>query len=654
MNLSTGDIWNTPTEDYTELFLGGRGIAAKIYWDEVAPQTHAFDPDNRLIFITGPIGGVPGFAGSRWQVCGKSPIHNQFSYCNLGGSWGAHLKFAGYDSIVVSGKSDKLVYLHIDDDQVEISDADHLSGKGAIDCRDELKKYLGQSFRVVAIGPAGENRVVFANLVADNDATGSNGLGAVMGSKSLKAIAVRGTKTKIDIANPENVQKLRERVRLETESVPNPYAITMPLLANPDKLKKDMCYGCIAGCMRRTYEGPSGRRGKFMCHSSIVYLYRAQRYYMSVTDVPFEATKLCDDYGVDTHVIETMIRWLSRCYQAQVLTDEQTGIPLSKMGSDEFIETLLRKISHREGFGNILADGTHKAAETLGSEAQKLITDYMTISGHNPVYGPRLYITTALFYATEPRLATQQLHEVTTLVISWALHAMGLQSMISETTRDVGKHAPLGQFQEDIYITSNVIRAIAKRFWGSEIAADFSTYEGKALAAAKIQERQYAKESLILCDFCWPIMHTGLSEDHVGDPTLESQVCAAVTGRDVDEQGLYKIGERIFNLQRAILTREGHKGREFDSLEDLHFNAPLKDEFANSSCLVPGKDGEMLSRKGMVVERDQFEKMKDEYYQIRGWDVSSGFQTRAKLEELNLGEVADTLQNEGLLAQSPE
>ena len=366
-----------------------------------------------------------------------------------------------------------------------------------------------------------------------------------------------------------------------------------------------------------------------MCQSSVFYEIRARRYYGELNEVPFEANKLCDDYGVDTHAIETMIMWLSRCYRADLLSDEQTGLPLSQIGSKEFIETLLSKISHREGFGDLLAQGTHKAAEALGSKAEELITDYMTWTGYNSVYGARLYITTGLLYAMEPRLPIQQLHEISPLIMMWAAQAAG--------------------FGES-YLNSEGIRAIAKRFWGSEIAADFSTYEGKALAAARIQDREYAKECLILCDFIWPIFHSVLSEDHVGDPTLESQVCAAVTGRDIDEQGLYKIGERVFNLQRAILAREGHRGREHDCLEEFNFAIPLKGDFGNPNCIVPGKDGEVFSRKGMVVEREKFEQMKDEYYQIRGWDVATGLQERAKLEELNLEWVAEKLGSEGLLA----
>ncbi len=625
VNLSTGNVDRVPTEDYVHLFLGGRGLAAKLYWDEVPLGIDAFDPENRLLFVTGPIAGVSGFASPRWQVCGKSPIHDRFSYCNLGGSWGVQLKFAGYDGLVIHGKSDKPVYLWIDDGRVEIREATHLVGTGAIDCREKLKEELGRSFSVVAVGMAGENRVVFASLVADNDATGSSGLGAVMGSKNLKAIAVRG-RGKIDVADPEKVKKLKERLRLE---VKGRATTILPSIVNLDKVKKDVCHGCGIGCMRLTYEGMRGQKGKFMCQSSLFYGVRAQRYYGELTEVPFEANKLCDDYGIDTHTIEAMIMWLSRCYQAGLLSDEQTGIPLSKIGSREFIETLLRKTSHREGFGDLLAEGAHKAAEALGGKAPELITDYMTWTGYNSVYGARLYITTGLLYATESRLPIQELHEISPLVMQWAVQATGL-----------------GQ----TYLTSEVIQAIARRFWGSEIAADFSTYEGKALAAAKIQDREHAKECLILCDFIWPIFHSALSEDHVGDPTLESQVCAAVTGKDIDEQGLYQIGERVFNLQRAILAREGHRGREHDRLEEFNFTIPLKGDFGNPNCIVPGKDGEVFSRKGMVVEREKFEQMKDEYYQIRGWDVATGLQKRSKLAELNLEWVAQKLESESLLA----
>jgi aldehyde:ferredoxin oxidoreductase len=291
----------------------------------------------------------------------------------------------------------------------------------------------------------------------------------------------------------------------------------------------------------------------------------------------------------------------------------------------------LRKISLREGFGNLLAEGPQEASKALGSASQELITDYVSKNGQIPFYGARMYLTTGLFYAMEPRLPIQQLHEISTLLMRWA---------IDQT-----------QGPKEGGITSQMVRTIARRFWGSEAAADFSTYDGKALAAAKIQDRQYSKENLILCDFTWPVIYSPFTEDGVGDPTLESQLCAAVTGRDMDEQGLYRVGERTFNLQRAILIRDGWGGREDDALEEFNFTVPLKGDTAgNPEAIVPGPKGETYSRKGMVVDREQFERTKDEYYAIRGWDVRTGLQKRAGLEELGLRDVAGSLEAQGLLA----
>jgi len=624
VDLSSGNITHVPTSDYADLFLGGRGIAAKIYWDEVPPQIEASHPENRLIFMTGPLCSVPGFA-SRFQICGKSISTNQFSFCNLGGSWGAQLKSAGYDGVVVSGKADKPVYIHVDGDKVEVRNAAHLKGKNGFYCQNEIKKELGESVRVLTVGPAGDNMVSFATFLASDDSVGAGGLAGVMGSKNLKAISVRGDK-KFKVASADKLSKLRRRIRQMSGGYVEPL-LAMGLLTPRDRLKKSFCQGCPAGCVRATYPNPEGSQRKFMCQAAMFYETRAQRYYGN-TDVALKATELCDDYGLDTRATETMIMWLSRCHKSGILTDEGTGIPLSKIGSYEFIETLLQKIAHREGFGDTLAKGTHKAARSLGSDAQKLIKDYMTRSGDNELYGPRLYITTGIFWAMEPRLPIQQLHEVSVPVMLWGARQKGLK---------------------EVPVTTEVLRAMAKRFFGGELGVDFSTYDGKALAAVRIQDREYAKESLILCDLFWPIYFSEAAPDGVGDPSIESQICSAVTGREVDEVGLYKIGERICNLQRAILAREGHKGREYDLIDEYNFTTPLKGDFGNPDCIVPGKDGELFSRKEVVVDREQFENMKGEFYRIRGWDVPSGLQSRAKLEELGLGSVARTLEREGLL-----
>ncbi|MCP4605318.1 MAG: hypothetical protein GY847_33165 [Proteobacteria bacterium] len=641
IDLTSRKTTEVSTTDYSDRFLGGRGIAAKIYWDEVPPEVGPFDPENRLIFATGPLGGLPSIGGSRWTVCGKSPepALECFSYGNLGGRYGAELKFAGFDAIVVHGKSEKPVYVHIRDGKGEFKDASHLWGKGAIETRETIKAELGNSARVVTIGPAGENRAVMANLLADNDSSASGGLGATMGSKNLKAIVVEGAGIDVKVADPERFKELRAyytqiaRGQFEFMSrwVRNYYQ-EFKQTPGPE-MTKEPCYGCLSRCPRKVYQAADGRKGKFFCGAALFYQPWAERYYGDWNevggDVPFNATKLCDEYGVDVFAIDLIISWLESCYEEGILSESETGIPLSKIGSQEFIETLVRKIALRDGFGDILAQGLFRAAKSVGTAAEAHLETigYESEHGLYPWYGPKLYMFNAFPTAMEPRLPIQQVHELSLILAKWVASTYGLEN-----------------------ITSDVFRKIAKRFWGSELAADFSTYDGKALAAKMMQDREYAKESLILCDFMWPIVETQYTEDLIGDPTLESKILSAVTGTEVSEQELYRIGERIFNLQRAILVREGHRGRDFDKLPESSHTLPLKYDHADPDCLAPGKGGEVITKKGTVVDRAEFERIKDEYYELRRWDVATGFQTRSQMEELGLGDIADDLETRGLLS----
>ncbi|MBE0479364.1 MAG: hypothetical protein IBX68_00120 [Dehalococcoidia bacterium] len=629
VDLSSSEIGVSPVDAYARDYVGGRGFAARIYWDEVEPQISAFDPSNLFMVFTGPLAGFNGLGGSRWMVAGKSPLTEpeHFSYANLGGSWGVKLKSAGYDGIVVKGRSEKPVYILVHDGRAEIRDASHLRDKTTVEVRDILKQEMGDSTGVLACGPAGERLAAFGSLLADNDASGSCGFGAVMGSKGLKAIVVRGS-GKIQVAYPE---RLRELARVVRELKKDSVGTGQTDLITGSRVRKDVCRGCIGACIRQVFEASDGTRGKFSCGSAWYYQERAMRYYGEWNEVPFQATRLADAYGLDTESLHTLIMWLSRCSKAGILTDDNTGLPLSKMGSLEFIEALVKKISFREGFGDVLAKGLSGAAAEVGRGSQELITDYVSKAGYGSEYCPRMFIVSSLLYAMEPRLPIQQVHEVGVPLFAW----LGWLNKV-----------------EGSFLSTEVYRKIAKRFWGSEVAADFSTYEGKAVATAKIQDRQYAKESLILCDWMWPITHSAYTRDHVGDPTLESRILSAVTGREVSEEELYRTGERIFNLQRAILVREGHKGREGDVLPEPFFTRPLKAAVQDPECLAPGRDGAVISRKGAVVDREQFERMKDEYYALRGWDVATGLQTKASMGRLGLEDVAADLERRKLVADA--
>jgi aldehyde:ferredoxin oxidoreductase len=486
---------------------------------------------------------------------------------------------------------------------------------------------LGESASVVAIGPAGENMVTFATIVADNDAVGSAGVGAVMGSKNLKAVVVRGvTNKKMAVAQPERLRELTSRFSsfgTELMSVVG----TMEFRITGPQTEKAPCYGCLGNCLRRNYQAANGQKGKFMCQPATFYRPMAEGYYGPGLDIPFHAAKLCDEYGLDTMTVSMIVLWLYRCLKAGILTDEDTGIPTSKLGSLEFIDALARKISLREGFGDIMARGLLEAADHMGGNAKEQIIRFLSKAGMPNITDPRLYVTTEMLHAMEPRPPQVQLREISVVVTRWLAWLKGTPG---------------------IHVSTDTVRQIAQRFWGSEAAADFSTHEGKALAAKMIQDREYAKECLVLCSFLWPVLDIANSDYHVGDPSLESQILSAVTGSDIDEEGLYRIGERTFNLQRAILIQEGHRGKEDDNIPDVWFTTPLKGDPINPDCLVPGKDGQPISRRGAVVDRTEFERTREEYYQLRRWDTATGFPTRATLRELDLDDLAAELAPEGL------
>ncbi|MCX5999516.1 MAG: hypothetical protein NTU41_08000 [Chloroflexi bacterium] len=630
VDLSSGTSAEIATAGYADRFLGGRGIAAKLYWDEVPPRTGALEAENALILATGPMAGVPVVGGSRWEVCGKSPAPSpeHFCNCNLGGRWGLDLKSAGYDAILIRGRSEKPVYLFLHDGVCEFKSASALWGRGAMKTRDMVKSELGPAVSVACIGPAGENMATMAIMLAEDDAAGGGGLGAVMGSKNLKAIAVPAAAYRANVAKPERLKELTAYFR-SLGKTPIEVAGGVPMIIKGPRTKRAPCYGCLGHCLRRTYESEDGHKGKLMCQAGTFYLPLAEAYYGPGYEVQYRATKLCDDYGLDTMAVVLIILWLQRCRAAGILSDENTGIPLSKMGSLEFIESLVRQIACREGFGDVLARGVEKAAEHVGASSKAKLAIHHSKAGYPGVSEPRLYTHTALLYAVEPRPPMHQTHEVSRIVLRWL---------------EWRRH------EEHSYMSPDVARRIANRFWGSEAAADYSTAEGKALAARMIQDREYAEACLVLCTFIWPIMDLESSADHVGDPSLESQLISAVLGRDIDERGLCGIGERVFNMQRAILVKEGHRGRQDDLLPETWHTVPLRGDLTNPECVVLGKEGEPVSRKGMVVDREAFERTKDEYYQLRHWNVSTGLQTRDGLAGLGMVDIAQGLEQRGLLS----
>jgi aldehyde:ferredoxin oxidoreductase len=282
------------------------------------------------------------------------------------------------------------------------------------------------------------------------------------------------------------------------------------------------------------------------------------------------------------------------------------------------------------GFGAGLAQGTRRASISLGPGVEQAALRRITRHGyHDDAYGPRIFLTNALFYATEPRNPIIQLHEYSFTLLKWMFWYTTSGMMSSMDTQR--------------------LRNIAARNWGGEAAVDFTTYDGKARAAFIIQNGSHAKEAMVACDRFYPFLDDDKSQDGMGDPAFLPKLFSAVTGQAMTEQEFYALGERAVNVQRAIAVREGWQGRSDDVINEFHFTEPIETEEGligvfNPDLEFPGPGDQNVTRKGCVLDRQGFERMKDEYYALRGWDAASGLQRRDTLARLGLSFVVPELE----------
>jgi aldehyde:ferredoxin oxidoreductase len=621
VDLSNSRVTERDTMDYADRFLGGRGIATRIYWEEVGPDVGAFDPENRLILMSGPLGGTGVQGASRFEAVGKSPMlmPEGFCYGNLGGFFGPYLKRAGYDGIVISGRSEKPVYVWIHDGKTKILDASLLWGKGVYDVREILKETHGKNVRFVTTGVAGENMCRSANLMTDNEGSATGGFGAVMGSKNLKAIAVLGSGNPL-VANPEKLKELNQLTIYLNKR--DPLQAPFPE-EQVRRTGKSPCYQCGLDCKyRNSFRTASGKDVVRKCQSMFVYFPWVMSRPGESTETAVDATGICNDLSICTMEMANIIHWLNSCYQSGYLTDKETGLDISKLGTHEFFENLANMIAYRQGFGDILAEGLLRVGEKLGDKAKAHFSNEISGVGDGATYSGREYLMNALLYALEPRQPIAMLHEISWLTGLWVMNQANPDS------------SP---------VTSKVFRAAATKFWGNEKAWDLNTHKGKAMAAVNIMNRTYVKDSLLLCDSSWPIMVSRNTPDRVGDPGLESQIFSAVTGIETDETGLNQYGERIFNLQRGVLLREGRRSKADDVPEEFNFTDPVETVFMNPDVIVPGPEQEVISRKGQTLDRGVFEAMLKEFYDIRGWNSESGLQKAETLEHLGLSDLVQDL-----------
>ena len=598
VNLTTGKVSEEPLkEDMVKAFIGGRGLGAKYLFDEISPGIDPLSPENILIFMTGPLNGLPVPCAGKHVVISKSPATNTFLDCYAGGFLGAELKFAGFDGIIIHGKAENLSYLLITDGKVEIKSAEYLKEKPVDEVTEMLKEENRISDLIVAaIGPAGENLVGMACITNDlHHQAARGGIGAVMGSKNLKAIAVKGTKDlnvpDIDkffevakeaiveaIKNPEHEWALLggtpEIVDLSQEVDVLPTRnfqygefekaneINWEAIKNKIFIKKVACFSCPLGC-RNLVEVKEGPFKGIILEGPEYETLALTGSNCGISDLNAVAkfNLLCDFLGLDTISTGNVVAFAMECYEKGLITKEDTdGLELTFGNVDAYIR-MPELIAYRKGIGAILADGVKIAAEKIGKGAEKYALHVKGLE--YPGYDPRGSIGMALAYATADRGACH--------LRSWV---------------------------------------IAKEAFGD---LDPFTPEGKAAEVIDDQDRNSIKWSLILCDF------------YAADYNIMVKLLSAATGAKSSENELKLIGERIWNLTRAFNVREG-----FTRKDDTLPPRMLKE------ALPSGKG------KGHRITKVDFEKMLDEYYSLRGW-TKDGIPTLEKLKELRLGDVAEKI-----------
>jgi len=655
VDLTTRKISEASTFDYVPKFLGGRGLGAKICWDEVPPEVGALDPENRIVFATGPLQGTLAPTSGRFMVLGKAPQTGpveSFTRSGVGGHFAPELKWAGYDAVIIQGKASKPVYLWITDQKAEILDATRLWGLDTYQTQQMIWKLHGPKTRAMVIGKAGENRSRIACILTDSgDASGQGGFGGVMGSKNLKAIAVRGTGS-VTVARPKDLMEIIHSIQSLFSRKPfrgNPYqpeekdfkyniwgggygrgslsllpGELLDLCNDPSSgyaQNPDGCFACPVSC-RSHVKGPDIINGVAFCAQSYMYLesmvHQPEKGYSKIT---WQAAKLADLLGINAYELMAIIPWLSDCYREKLITEEGTGLPLKEIGSWKFISTLLQKMANREGFGDLLAEGGQRAAAKLGGKAEKLSQMYYPRTGKFAGYREHwVYLGGFPTGYAVPALALMWVLDNRDAMVSHSFI-----SMLWGAAFTVGQNALTAVPEKIIPVLKPVMKAV----YGSEKAAEFVQPDGKGLNwkwAAPIVKRYHEhsllKDSYIVCDILFPYLFNANSSDHVGDTSLESRLYSAVTGEEMNEEESYRKGEMLSALERAIAVRDG-RTRQDDVLHGIYF--------------------EKEDAGGRKYLREDLERSKSEYYKLMGWDVKSGTPTRSTLERLGLKDVAEGL-----------
>ena len=610
-------------EPLVRQFIGGRGFVARILYDEIAPGTEPFDPQNLLIAATGPLTGHFLPASGKTHFGTKSPATGGYADSNLGGHFGPQIKYAGYDVLLIKGRAQKPSILVIDDDKVKIRPAESLWGQGSLTTEKQLKNELGEDFQILSIGPAGENLVRFACISHDfGRQAGRTGVGAVMGSKNLKSIAVRGTKS-IPVADlnkayakgKEAYQKVKAKPGFEgwtpegtagitnwtnevgvfpTRNFQTSFAehhqdINGKAVIERLKITDKGCFACPTPCGKyghtKTAAGSAHVEGP---EFETIALFGGNCVLKTVEEVAY-ANYLCDELGIDTISAGVVIGWAMECFEKGILSRDDVGRDIGFSDLDSVV-FLLNKIASREGIGDLLAEGVKIAAQRTGHDS-----DHFAI-----------HVKGLEWSGYECRNAPSM--------------------MLAYMTADVGAHHNrawvLGHDMAGAW--TNVHDLIASE---TEIAA-----QPKAIisdhSAAYVIESQHKRSLFDVLGNCrLQMMELGFEAEEY------AELYSVITGDKKSWQELINVSERIWHLTRAFSVREiDGFGRHLD------FPPPRMVE-------DPIEDG---PNQGHYLSKADIEKLLNWYYTARGWN-GKGIPTQQTLTRVGLVDVAEDMQKLGFI-----
>ena len=627
LDLTRNKVWSEPTEEYVQRWIGGRAVASWILLNHCCGMKW-HDPDNLLIFSPGCLVGTAAPGASRTSVDSINVFGNYKGSANFGGHWGPELKYAGYDHIVIRGKSPVPVYLYIKDSSVDIRDASHLWGK----CTDETEEILHKETQdkrteVISIGPAGENRVRGSAIFGDcGQAAGGSGVGCVMGDKKLKAIAVRGHGA-IGVARPFEFEDATERMLEKIEASPlikgeggfesfrhgivlsyrygekpstgavvrNGQDEFTPLHKMAQLVGKEKgvpkfykrmwaCYGCPIGCQPFLEVG----EGKYKGTKGFSYWANSKGYsirmdsYDPATSAKFQ--NMVNKLGLDGDSTVVATAWAFECYEKGLFTDKDTdGLRLLWGNDDAWLE-LTEKIAFRQGWlGNLLADGVYEAAKRLGRGSESLVT----------------------------HCKKQAVYESIRSMPGWCL---GI------ATSPVGGHHLRGAVSTPA--TSGPRLEVLPRNAHSPENQPEAVYW--QLRTKEIED---------MAGTC--VFMGSLSGAHALEPSDYLELINSALGVDLNEEELMDIAEAGYNLEKAFNTLNAGLTRKDDYPPERYMEEPIQ-------------SGPMAGQK---IDRQVFDRMLDRFYELLGWDKTTGLQTRRNLRRLGLDDVARKLEQAGKLIE---